>query len=171
MGANRALEQARNSTELCFSHGNLRLHASHYAEHESLSDRFLKLLLTTLIIGPITDLDWRDMSTSSTEAESQSLQQKAVERVRSALGNLKDEDALFTQAQNQPDAVSEILKTLKQKYDGQHSKRRTNTIVRKFEQYTQWLQNFSEIVDTLAQTQAGIACPIWAPIKFVLQVR
>ena len=97
-----------------------------------------------------------------------SLQQQAVQRVRSTFGELKKGDALFAQAQDQQDAVSEILKVVKEKYDRRRSKRRA--LVEKFERYIQWLQNFSEIVDTLAQTQAGIGCPVWAPIKVILQV-
>jgi hypothetical protein len=43
-------------------------------------------------------------------------------------------------------------------------------LIKKFEQYTTWLQNFSGVVDVVAQTQAGIGCPVWAPVKFVLEV-
>ena len=108
------------------------------------------------------------MTTGLAGSGSLSLQQQAVQRVRSTFGELKKEDTLFTQAQNQQDAVSEILKAVKEKYGHRRSKRRA--LVEKFERYTQWLQNFSDIVDTLAQTQAGIGCPVWAPIKLVLQV-
>ena len=110
----------------------------------------------------------RTMSANPTDAERLSLQQQAVQRVRSRFGELKEEDTLFTEAQNQQDAVAQILKAMKNKYDHRRSKRRG--LVEKFERYTQWLQNFSEIVDTLVQTQAGIGCPVWAPIKLVLQV-
>jgi hypothetical protein len=62
-----------------------------------------------------------------------------------------------------------MVKALKSKYDS-HRRRKRFALAQKFEQYTQWLQNFSGVVDVVVQTQAGIGCPIWAPVKFVLQV-
>jgi hypothetical protein len=29
----------------------------------------------------------------------------------------------------------------------------------------------SDAIDIVVQTQAGVGCPLWAPIKFVLKVR
>lgn len=39
-----------------------------------------------------------------------------------------------------------------------------------FQRYTAWLRNFSSVVDVVVQTEAGVGCPVWAPIKFVLQI-
>ena len=107
-------------------------------------------------------------ATGLVTADTRTLQQQAVERARSAFGALADGDALFAQVNTQNDVVAEMLKTLKLRYGYHRNKRRT--IVEKFEKYTRWMQNLTGVFETLAQTQAGIACPIWAPIKLVLQV-
>lgn len=51
-----------------------------------------------------------------------------------------------------------------------HDKRKSIKILGKLQQYTTWLQNIERVVDVAVQTQAGIACPLWAPIKLVLKV-
>ena len=107
-------------------------------------------------------------ATGLATADIKTLQQQAVERACSTFGTLAGENALFAQVKTQGDAVAEMLKILKLKYECHRNKRRT--IVERFEKYTQWMQNLTGVFETLAQTQAGIACPIWAPVKLVLQV-
>ena len=107
------------------------------------------------------------MSTSVPLTDSRPLQQVAVERARSAFASLKGTDNLFSQVQDQNNAISDILGALQRKYESHGRKRRA--ILETFERYTQWLQNFSGIIDVVVQTQAGIGCPIWAPLKLVLQ--
>lgn len=51
-----------------------------------------------------------------------------------------------------------------------HSKKKSTKLVERFERYTLWIQGMGSIIDVAVQTQAGIACPVWAPIKFILQV-
>jgi hypothetical protein len=120
---------------------------------------------TTASALPLNSLS---SSTAPQVQQTATLQQQAVERAKSAFGTLKGEDVLYAQILLQGDSVSEIVKVLKQKYDCQRKKRRF--IVEKFEQYTQWLQNFAGVIDIAVQTQAGIVCPVWAPIRAVLQV-
>ena len=61
-----------------------------------------------------------------------------------------------------------MVEALKLKYD--FHRKKSSAVAQKFEKYTMWLQNFSGVIDVVAQTQAGIGCPVWAPVKFVLQV-
>ena len=107
------------------------------------------------------------MSSISLSASSTSLQQQAIERARSAYTELKAQCTDLALGATGEDVVSEMIKILKQKSE---LRRKRRTIAQKFEQYTQWLQNFSGIVDVVVQTQAGIGCPVWAPIKLALQV-
>lgn len=100
---------------------------------------------------------------------SSSLQKQAIEKARSSLSHLPTEDAIFQQCVNQADSIPDVVKSVIQT---SHSyKRRLSTdLLRKFERHTQFLQNASDIVNIVVQTQAGIGCPLWAPIKFVLKV-
>ena len=109
------------------------------------------------------------MSSNQLTDSSSSIQQQAIEKARLVLADVPFEDALFRQCASQADAVVDMVKALKSKYDS-HRRRKRFALAQKFEQYTQWLQNFSRVVDVVVQTQAGIGCPIWAPVKFALQV-
>ena len=51
-----------------------------------------------------------------------------------------------------------------------HKKKRFTKLLDGFQKHTLWLQNMGSVVDVVVQTQAGIGCPVWAPIKFVLKV-
>lgn len=70
--------------------------------------------------------------------------------------------------QNQ-DPVGAIVEALKNDHNS-CKRKKTTRFLNQLQRYTQWLQNFSQVVDVVVQTQAGVGCPIWAPIKFVLQV-
>jgi hypothetical protein len=97
------------------------------------------------------------------------LQQKAIENARSAIAKLPYGDALFENCIKSKDGVGELSSALKDRCAA-HDKKRLR-IVRQFEKSTAWLRNFSAVVDIVMQTQAGIGCPVWAPIKLVLMVR
>jgi hydroxylamine reductase (hybrid-cluster protein) len=47
---------------------------------------------------------------------------------------------------------------------------KSEKIVVGFAKYTQWMENMSGVIDVVVQTQAGIGCPVWAPLKLVLKV-
>lgn len=91
------------------------------------------------------------MAVASSLEEQKTLQQLAIQRARATLVEFQKEDALFKQVQGQGDAIDGMLKILKEKYNLHRSKRRTR--VEKFDQYTQWLKNFSGIVDILVQVE------------------
>lgn len=63
----------------------------------------------------------------------------------------------------------EVLNTVEQKRQSQKKKKSTK-FLSKLQKYTTWLQNMSAVVDVAVQTQAGVGCPLWAPIKFILKV-
>ncbi|KAF8853289.1 hypothetical protein BDZ45DRAFT_81093 [Acephala macrosclerotiorum] len=109
-------------------------------------------------------------ASSSVDAQqSSSLQKQAIEKARLSFSNLPTGDAIFQQCINQADSIHDVVESVIQ--TSRFYKRRQSTrLLQKFEQHTQFLQNASDIVDIVVQTQAGIGCPLWAPIKFVLKV-
>lgn len=67
------------------------------------------------------------------------------------------------------DTLADILSAVDQTHRSHQGKISTK-FLEKLHKHTAWLQNISAVVDVAVQTQAGIACPLWAPIKFVLKV-
>ncbi len=76
-------------------------------------------------------------------------------------------DHLFQQCLQSPDPVADILQALSRDHES-HQSKRTERCLRQFQRLTQWLQDFSGVIDVLVATHAGIGCPIWVPVKFVL---
>ncbi|CZR62960.1 uncharacterized protein PAC_12857 [Phialocephala subalpina] len=98
--------------------------------------------------------------------QSSSLQQQAIEKARSSFSHLPKEDAIFQQCINRADSIPDVIKSVI-RTSRSYKRRKSTRLLRKFEQHTQFLQNASDIIDVVVQTQAGIGCPLWAPIKFV----
>ncbi|KAF7503591.1 hypothetical protein GJ744_003574 [Endocarpon pusillum] len=109
------------------------------------------------------------MSSPSFSPPSTSLQRQAIENARAAFARLPNGDVVFRQCINQKDTVAEIMKMTTERYRS-HRDKRSSRLLQGFQHYTLWLQNISGVVDVAVQTQAGIGCPLWAPVKFVLQV-
>jgi hypothetical protein len=82
---------------------------------------------------------------------------------------MPNDNALFQQCINQAESIPDVIKSVISA-SSSYKKRKSTRLLQKFEQHTQFLQNASDIVDIVVQTQAGIGCPLWAPIKFVLKV-
>ena len=109
-------------------------------------------------------------SSSSFTQNSTLLQRQAIENARSAFARLPNGDEAFRRCVSQEDTVAEIVKKITQSYQS-HRDKRSVRLLQRLQQHTLWLQNFSGVVDVAVQTHAGIGCPLWAPVKFVLQVR
>lgn len=67
------------------------------------------------------------------------------------------------------ETISDVLTAVSRSHRS-YSRKKSNRALYNFQQYTTWLRSMSEAVDIVVQTQAGIGCPLWAPIKFVLKV-
>ena len=93
-----------------------------------------------------------------------SVRQRAIDNAQAAIAKLPID---LSQQCSNGDTVSELVDILVTKYGSQ---KKRGKLARKFKQYSAWLVNFSNVVDVIVQTQAGIACPIWAPLKFALQL-
>ncbi|KAI9856968.1 MAG: hypothetical protein M1813_008684 [Trichoglossum hirsutum] len=98
-----------------------------------------------------------------------SLQKEAIENARLVFSRLPSGDATFRQCIDQADTILDVVKTVTQKCQS-HRRKKLTRLLEGFQRYSLWLQNMSGVVDVVVQTQAGIGCPVWAPIKFVLQV-
>ena len=98
------------------------------------------------------------------------LQQQAIAQARLAFSKFPKEEAVFQACIHQQESLVDVVKNVLQETKA-HKKKKSSLLLDKFQEYTLWLQNIGDVVDIAVQTQAGIACPIWAPIKFVLKVR
>ncbi|CAI6340820.1 unnamed protein product [Periconia digitata] len=96
-------------------------------------------------------------------------QQEAVNRVKAAFAKLPQDDVIFRQCVADQESVSDVLGVLS-KNSGIFKKKRSTRLLDNFRRYTIWMTNISSAVDTAVQVSSGIACPLWAPIKFVLKV-
>ena len=100
---------------------------------------------------------------------SSSLQKQAIDKARCAFSQLPHGDQVFQACINQAQTIPEIVESLAQQH--QSYKRKWPTILlEKFQRHTLWLQNMSGAVDVVVQANAGIGCPLWAPIKYILLV-
>ena len=102
-------------------------------------------------------------STRLSLGEAGSIRQKAADNAKVAFSKLPSE---VSRDCANGDTITELTKAVSLKC-GSLKKRK---LVKRFKQSSAWLVNFSNVVDVIVQTQAGIACPIWAPLKFVLQL-
>lgn len=97
------------------------------------------------------------------------LRADAVRSAKAAFDQLPRGDAIFQQCLQDRDPIGAVVEILSN--DSRTLRRKKSTrFLLQFQRYTQWLKNISSVVDTAVQTQAGLLCPIWAPLKFILQV-
>jgi hypothetical protein len=82
---------------------------------------------------------------------------------------LPSKGAFFQQCISDTDSIPDVVKSIAEKYRA-HRNKKSSQLFQGFQKYTQWLHNISEVIDIAVQTQAGIGCPVWSPIKFVLKV-
>jgi hypothetical protein len=110
------------------------------------------------------------MSTSTVqEASGSESQKQAIEKAKAAFAKLPDGDRLFQQCVNDQGTVLEVVEAL-HNHCAIHKRRKFTRILESFRRYTSWMNSISGSVNFAVQTSSGIACPLWAPIKFVLKV-
>ena len=101
---------------------------------------------------------------------SSSLQKQAIDNARAAFSQLPHSDKVFQTCVNQAQTIPEVLESLSQQHR-RYKRKRFTRLLEKFQRHTLWLQQMAGAVDVVVQMNAGIACPLWAPIKYVLLVR
>lgn len=97
------------------------------------------------------------------------LEAQAIKDARSAFSKLPNGDAVFRQCIEQEETLLQVLEKVSQKRH-LYEKKKSTKLLKGFQKYTLWLQNMGSVIDVVVQTQAGIGCPVWAPVKFVLKV-
>ena len=97
------------------------------------------------------------------------LLKQAVDKARAVYSLLPNGDAIFQQCITQDESISDVLKSATHSHRSYKEKRSTK-ILDAFQKHTLFLQNMSDVIDVVVQTEAGIGCPLWAPIKFILKV-
>jgi hypothetical protein len=98
-----------------------------------------------------------------------SLQQQAIANAQSAFARLPRDAEAFRACVNQAQTITDVVQSIERRYHF-YKRKRITRLLDKFHKHTLWLENISSAVDVVVQVNAGIACPLWAPIKFVLQV-
>ena len=96
------------------------------------------------------------------------LQKQAIYKAGSAFSQLPHGNQAFQACVKQAKTIPEIVGSLAQQHQSYQRKRFTR-LLEKFQRHTLWLQNMSSAVDVV-QLNAGICCPLWAPIKYILLV-
>ena len=97
------------------------------------------------------------------------LKQQAIDRARSCFSLLPRDQKVFQECIDGSQSLEDVVRSAVTAHQEYKSKQSTR-ILDGFQIYSLWLRNMSSAVDIAVQTQAGIACPVWAPLKFVLQV-
>ena len=97
------------------------------------------------------------------------LQKQAIEEAKSIYSRLPHGNSLLRQSLEGKETLAEVLKVVEQKCQA-HKRKKSTKYLAKLQKHTTWLQNISGVVDVAVQSQAGIGCPLWAPVKFVLKV-
>jgi hypothetical protein len=94
------------------------------------------------------------------------LLREAVQHAKEAFARLPQGDEIFQRCMA---STSSLIEVVDEAYASQKSKKSAR-LLEGFHKHTLWLQKLSPTIEVAVQTQAGIACPAWAPVKFVLLV-
>lgn len=103
------------------------------------------------------------------DALSPTLKQQAIDRARNGFSLLPRDEKVFRECIDSSQSLVDVVRSAVSAHQ-EYKNRRSTRILEGFQKHSLWLQNMSSAVDIAVQVQAGIACPIWAPLKFLLQV-
>jgi hypothetical protein len=111
------------------------------------------------------------MSASLVQAVPDSVAQKqAVDNAKATFARLPGGEAIFQQCIDSKEPVHEIVESLYKKC-GVHKRKKFTRLLTGFQRYTSWMNSIASSIDVAVQASSGIACPVWAPIKFILKVK
>jgi len=103
------------------------------------------------------------------DAFSPTLKQQAIDRARNGFSLLPRDQKVFQECIDSSQSLVDVVRSAVSAHH-EYKSRRSTRILDGFQKHSLWLQNMSSAVDVAVQVQAGIACPVWAPLKFLLQV-
>lgn len=98
------------------------------------------------------------------------LQDEAINRAKAAYAKLPNGNEILSRCRASSNPIDELVKQLEEKHQQRKSKK-LSRLLHCFYRNTAVLHNYSKIIDVVVQTEAGLGCPIWAPVKFILEVR
>lgn len=93
----------------------------------------------------------------------------ATRRAQAAFFGLALRDPTFRKCLDGEITLNNVLETLRQK-SGNHKRKKSTRLLERFHQCTAWMLNIAGSIDVAVNASAGIACPVWAPVKFLLMV-
>lgn len=96
--------------------------------------------------------------------------QKAVEAARASFARLSDAgfdgNGVFGRCRTGQTSIVDVVKEAKNFFES----RKSTSRLEKFQKCSASLQGLSSVIDVAVQTKADFLCPIWAPMKLVLNV-
>ncbi|KAK5993028.1 Vegetative incompatibility HET-E-1-like protein [Cladobotryum mycophilum] len=97
------------------------------------------------------------------------LEQEAIGRARSEFAKWNDSNKSFQNFLKQGSNISDLVQYVQNNYN-QEKKKASFRLLEQVQPQLDLLQAFSTMVDATVYAQSGIACPMWAPITFVLKI-
>lgn len=103
-----------------------------------------------------------------TNCHRSSLQHQVVLNAKAAISSLDDGSHIFRECLESTEPLPILVQSLL-KTGSKYADSRSTRILGRFQKHSLWLQNMAPAIDVVVNVQAGIAAPIWAPIRYVLK--
>ncbi|OTA02464.1 hypothetical protein A9Z42_0028360 [Trichoderma parareesei] len=96
-------------------------------------------------------------------------EQKAITEAKSLFLQLSSGGQLFKDCVSQARSVSHLVQYVEGE-NRKHQRKSSSRLLDKFQQNTEGLQSLSSVIELAVQAKADCLCPLWAPVKFILQI-
>ncbi|KAL7943569.1 hypothetical protein V8C42DRAFT_110893 [Trichoderma barbatum] len=106
---------------------------------------------------------------SSIPSQAMSPEQKAIINAQSLFSQLNGGDQLFQSCVNQTTSISQLVQFVDEEHR-KHKNKASSKLLEQFQRNTEGLQSLSSIIELAVQIKADCFCPLWAPVKFILQI-
>ncbi|KAL6867051.1 hypothetical protein J3F83DRAFT_739828 [Trichoderma novae-zelandiae] len=96
-------------------------------------------------------------------------EQRAIADAKSLFLQLNSGDQLFKSCVSQATSVSHLVQYVDEE-NRKHERKASSKLLDKFQRNTEGLQSLSSVIELAVQAKADCLCPLWAPVKFILQI-
>ncbi|KAL7819460.1 hypothetical protein V8C44DRAFT_138759 [Trichoderma aethiopicum] len=96
-------------------------------------------------------------------------EQKAITEAKSLFLQLNNGGQLFKDCVSQATSVSHLVQYVEDE-NRKHARKSSSRLLEKFQRNTEGLQSLSSVIELAVQAKADCLCPLWAPVKFILQI-
>ncbi|PTB75636.1 hypothetical protein M440DRAFT_1357020 [Trichoderma longibrachiatum ATCC 18648] len=96
-------------------------------------------------------------------------EQKAITEAKSLFLQLNGGGQLFKDCVSQATSVSHLVQYVEDE-NRKHARKSSSRLLEKFQRNTEGLQSLSSVIELAVQAKADCLCPLWAPVKFILQI-